>query len=200
MLVGDLKGQFLAALQGGSQLIEAQSSAVRITVMGDKHHSNSVISTESKHLGVHKLKLGSFISIATGCEFMLSGNHDWQRTTTYLNPWVERDDEGLLSNGDIVIGSDVWIGKGCRVMSGVTIGHGAVIAANSVVTKDIEPYTIAGGIPAKPIKKRFSEEIIQRLLDSEWWNLPSDVLQKEQETLFSRNVEDFLNKIETIKK
>lgn len=196
MLIGDLQSQYIAWLQGKPSLVEGTTHNVRITHMGNKHHSDSTIHTESHH-SHHKLRLGSFVSIASGCKFLLSGNHDWQRTTTYLNPFKEKDTEGLLTYGDIIIGSDVWIGMDVTVMSGVTIGHGAVIAAGSIVTKNVEPYTIVGGIPCKPIKKRFDDKTIERLLKSEWWNLPEDVLKQYSEILFSRNVEDFLNKIET---
>ena len=196
MLVGDLKSLWLVFLKGGESLVTGHSENVRITTMGEKHHSNSLIKTE-KHHTKHRLKLGSYVSIGIGCTFFLSGNHDWKRTTTYLNPFKESDTDGLLTNGDINIGHDVWIGEDVTVMSGISIGNGAVIAAGSIVSRDIEPYTIAGGIPCKPIKKRFDEKTIERLLKSEWWNLPEEELKQYSEFLFSRNVEDFLNKIET---
>ena len=172
--------------------------SVRITAKPDQHPDNPKIRTENHHIGVHKISLGNFISIAMGCQFYLSGNHDWQRTTTYLNPFKSSDNDGLLSNGDISIGSDVWIGDNCKVMSGVNIGTGSVIAAGSIVTRDIPPYSIAGGIPCKVIKKRFSDDIIERLITSKWWELPELELKKYEELLFSRNIQDFLYEIERI--
>lgn len=194
MLIGDLKGQFESYFANQFSLVEAESTQVRITVMGPKHHSNPTIHTEQHHIDL-KLKLGSYISIASGCKFYLSGNHDWKRTTTYLNPFKEKDTEGLLTNGGITIESDVWLGDGVRVMSGVTIGVGAVIASGSIVTKDVEPYSIVGGSPAKLIKKRFDDNTIERLLKSEWWKLPIEEIEKRSDLLFSRNINEFLDSL-----
>ena len=85
-------------------------------------------------------------------------------------------------------------------MSGVTIGHGSVIAAGSVVSKDVPPYSIVGGIPSKVIKKRFSDKIIDELLESKWWQLPDDFLRSHNDVLFSRNIEQFLSIIKNINK
>lgn len=201
MLVGDLKGQYGLWLTGNKEaLVQSDSKNVRITVDKPKHHSNPTIHTEPKHRYNRKVYLGQFVSVASGCRFLLSGNHDWRRTTTFLNPWVEEDTEGLLSNGDIRVGNDVWIGMNCIIMSGVTIGDGAVIAAGTVVSKDVEPYTIVGGAPMKVIRKRFDNTTIARLKESKWWELPEEILKQHQDLLFSRNVEEFLDLIETLKK
>ncbi|MDE5614956.1 MAG: CatB-related O-acetyltransferase, partial [Treponemataceae bacterium] len=78
------------------------------------------------------------------------------------------------NKGDIVIGNDVWIGYEAVIMAGVTIGDGAIIGTRAVVTKDVPPYTIVGGVPAKSIRKRFSEDVIERLLSLKWWDLPPE--------------------------
>ena len=82
--------------------------------------------------------------------------------------------EAWDNKGDIVIGSDVWIGYEAVIFAGVTIGDGAIIGTRSVVTKDVPPYTIVGGVPAKPIRKRFSDETISALLTERWWDWPEE--------------------------
>ena len=84
--------------------------------------------------------------------------------------WSSKDPMQVVSKGDTVIGNDVWIGNGATIMQGVKIGDGAIIGTNSLVTKDVEPYTIVGGNPAKEIRKRFDDETIQILLALKWWD------------------------------
>lgn len=126
-----------------------------------------------------KLKIGKFCSIACGAKFLFnSANHTVKSLTTYPFPiffeeWGldVRDITTAWDNkGDIVIGNDVWIGYEAVIMSGVTIGDGAIIGIRAVVTKDVPPYTIVGGVPAKQIRKRFSEETISELLELKWWD------------------------------
>lgn len=125
-----------------------------------------------------KLIIGKFCAIAEGIKFIMNGaNHRMDGITTYpfnifacgwekVTPKLEQ----LPFKGDTVIGNDVWIGQNVTIMPGVKIGDGAIIATNSTVTKDVEPYAIVGGNPAKIIKKRFSDEIIKLLLELQWWN------------------------------
>lgn len=80
--------------------------------------------------------------------------------------------------GDIVIGNDVWIGYEAVIMAGVTIGDGAIIGARAVVTKDVPPYTIVGGVPARDIRRRFSDDVIARLLELKWWDWPAEQIQR----------------------
>lgn len=130
------------------------------------------------------LKIGSFCSLATEINIFLGGNHrvDWATTFPFGHIFV--DDLGgseikghPATQGDVIIGDDVWIGHGVTVMSGVTIGSGAVLAANATVVKDVEPYTIVGGNPAKALKKRFSDEVIELLLALKWWDLPLEEIK-----------------------
>ena len=125
------------------------------------------------------MKIGKFCSIACGAKFLFnSANHTVKSLTTYPFPiffeeWGldVRDITTAWDNkGDIVIGNDVWIGYEAVIMSGVTIGDGAIIGTRAVVTKDVPPYTIVGGVPAKQIRKRFSEETISELLELKWWD------------------------------
>ena len=126
-----------------------------------------------------KLIIGKFCSIACGAKFIFnSANHTLSSLSTYPFPiffeeWVldvKNITEAWDNKGDIVIGNDVWIGYEAVIMSGVTIGDGAIIGTRAVVTKDVPPYTIVGGVPAKPIRKRFSEDVISCLLEIRWWD------------------------------
>lgn len=134
-----------------------------------------------------KLIIGKFCSIACGAKFLFnSANHTMRSLSTYPFPlffeeWgLDRKDVAASwdNKGDIVIGSDVWIGYEAVIMAGVTIGDGAIIGARAVVTKDVPPYTIAGGVPARPIRKRFSEETIASLLKMKWWDWPEERIAK----------------------
>lgn len=122
--------------------------------------------------------IGKFCSIADRVKIFLGGNHrtDWISTYPFGHINQQSFDVDPASghpktNGDVIIGNDVWIGHSSTIMSGVTIGDGAVIAANSHVVQDVAPYTIVGGNPSKVIKKRFDEEIINLLLELKWWEL-----------------------------
>ncbi len=130
-----------------------------------------------------RLIIGKFCSIACGAKFLFnSANHTLSSLSTYPFPlffeeWgLEKRNvaESWDNKGDIVLGNDVWIGYEAVIMAGVTIGDGAIIGARAVVTKDVPPYTVAGGIPAKPIKKRYPEETIAALSELKWWDWPEE--------------------------
>ena len=132
-----------------------------------------------------KLIIGKFCSIASGTKFIMGpANHRISSVTTYPfhvfgGLWEEKTPPHLSQlpfKGDIVVGNDVWFGRECVIMPGVKIGDGAIIAAYSIVTKDVSPYSVVGGNPAKLIKKRFDDQLIEALLTLQWWNLPSDEL------------------------
>lgn len=130
-----------------------------------------------------KLIIGKFCSIACGAKFLFtSANHKMSSLSTYPFP-IFYEEWGLDvkdirnawdNKGDIVIGNDVWIGYEAVIMSGVTIGDGAIIGTRAVVTKDVPPYTIVGGVPAKPIRKRFDDATIERLVKLRWWDWEHD--------------------------
>lgn len=122
-----------------------------------------------------KLIIGKFCQLATGVKFIMNGaNHGLDGFTTYPFKILGHEfaDLPLLGGykGDTIIGNDVWIGNDVTIMPGVQIGNGAIIAAKSVVTRDVEPYTIVGGNPALLIRQRFSDEIIQKLQALQWWD------------------------------
>ena len=146
-----------------------------------------------------RLRIGKFCSIACGAKFIFtSANHKLGSLSTYPFPlfFEEWDlDKANLTDswdnkGDIAIGNDVWIGYEAVVMQGVTIGDGAIIGARAVVTKDIPPYTIVGGVPAKPIRKRFPDEIISRLLEIKWWDWPDEKIKRNISAIQSGNIDD----------
>ncbi|MCI9554965.1 MAG: CatB-related O-acetyltransferase [Oscillibacter sp.] len=131
-----------------------------------------------------RLVIGKFCSIACGTRFLMnSANHALDSLSTYVFPiFYEEWDHGMEvaeawdRRGDIVIGNDVWIGYEAVILSGVTIGDGAIVAARSVVTKDVPPYTIVGGVPARTIRRRFDQETIDALLELRWWDWPPEKL------------------------
>lgn len=141
------------------------------------------------HYPIHREKLiiGKFCSIACGTKFLFNcANHTLKSLSTYTFPLFYEEWELEKSNittawdnkGDIVIGNDVWIGYEAVIMAGVHIGDGAIIAARAVVTKDVPPYTIVGGTPAKEIRKRFDAEVIEQLLTQKWWDWSTDKIHQ----------------------
>lgn len=145
-----------------------------------------------------RLVIGKFCSIACGAKFLFnSANHTQRSLSTYIFPvlfeeWrldVDRIPEAWDNKGDIVIGSDVWIGYEAVILAGVTIGDGAIIGARAVVTGDVPPYTIAGGVPAKPIRRRFPQPEIDRLLALRWWDWPAEKIAANLDAIQSGNLE-----------
>ena len=134
-----------------------------------------------------RLIIGKFCSIACGAKFLFnSANHALRSLSNYTFP-LFFEEWGLNkknvasawdNKGDIIIGNDVWIGYEAVIMAGVHIGDGAVIAARAVVTKDVPPYTIVGGTPARKIRMRFEEEIIAKLQQIQWWNWPVEKIRR----------------------
>jgi acetyltransferase-like isoleucine patch superfamily enzyme len=146
------------------------------------------------------LTIGSFCSIADRVMVYLGGNHRADWVTTYPFPafpdrWeTARGIEGHpATNGDVTIGSDVWIGSGAAIMSGVTVGDGAVIGAESVVTKDVEPYAIVAGNPAQLIRHRFSPELVERLLRISWWEWSDEQIAANVSLLCNGDIERFIS-------
>ena len=131
-----------------------------------------------------RLIIGKFCSIACGTKFLFNcANHTLKSTfPLFYEDWnLEKSNvsDAWDNKGDIIIGNDVWIGYEAIIMAGVHIGDGAIIATRAVVTKDIPPYTIVGGIPANPIRKRFSDDIIQKLEILKWWDWPIEKIHQK---------------------
>jgi acetyltransferase-like isoleucine patch superfamily enzyme len=144
-----------------------------------------------------RVSIGSFCSISPGVEIITGGVHpaDWVSLYPFRIKWGLKGayQDGMpTSRGDVEIGSDVWLGTGVLILSGVKIGHGTVVAARSVVTRDIPPYSVAAGIPARVVRKRFSEDQIQRLLKIAWWDWPEERIQEAVPWLSSSRIDEFL--------
>jgi acetyltransferase-like isoleucine patch superfamily enzyme len=143
------------------------------------------------------LKVGSFCSISANVTILLGGNHRGDWITTFPFNVIFKEFTHIKghpsSNGDVIIGNDVWIALNTLILSGVTIGDGAIIAANSVVTKDVEPYTIVGGNPAKKIKNRFDDKTIEDLLKIKWWDWELEKIKSTIPLMLSTDIQTFLN-------
>lgn len=144
-----------------------------------------------------KLIIGRYCSLAS-CTILLGGEHHTDWVTTYpFNIMFEEGHQYIghpRTKGDVVIGNDVWIGHEALILSGVRIGDGAVIAARSVVTKDVAPYAIVAGNPAHLVKFRFAHEVIQSLREIAWWNWPAAKVKDALPLLLSVQIEEFITR------
>ena len=144
-----------------------------------------------------KLIIGKFCALAEGVRFIMNGaNHKLTGFSTYPfsifgNGWEQAmpKPEELPYKGDTVVGNDVWIGYRALILPGVRIGDGAIVAAGAVVTRDVPPYTIAGGNPASPIRPRFPEETVRALLDIAWWNWDADKITRNLSAIVSADLD-----------
>jgi len=139
------------------------------------------------------LTIGAFCSLATNITVFLGGNHRVEWISTYPFGHIYQNElggSGIIGHpstkGDVIIGNDVWIGAGVTIMSGVRIGDGAVLAANACVVKNVAPYQIVGGNPARLIRQRFSDDIIMYLLKLKWWELPLEDIRNITHLLSSK--------------
>lgn len=141
-----------------------------------------------------RLVIGRFCSIAAETRFIMNGgNHATDQFTTYPfsifgNGWEEGAPESWPHRGDTVVGSDVWIGYGTTIMPGVRIGHGAIVATRAVVTKDVEPFAIVGGNPARTIRYRFDEATRERLLELAWWDWDVEKITRNVKAICSADL------------
>ena len=140
------------------------------------------------------LKIGKFCSIAMGTTIYLGAEHhlDWITTYPFFAKFKKAKHTSNTTKGNVIIGNDVWIGDGALILSGVTIGDGAVIAARAIVTKDVAPYSIVGGNPAKHIKFRFNDKQIQKLIEIKWWDWDIEKIQNNFNLILNNNIDDFI--------
>ena len=144
-----------------------------------------------------RLMIGSYCSIADDVCFLLGGEHRTDWVTTYPFNVLFSEAKHITghpaSKGDIIVGNDVWIGRGAVILSGVAIGDGAVIAAEAVVTKSVDPYTIVGGNPARIIRKRFRQDQIDNLLKIAWWDWPVEKVVTAFPLLLDNDIDAFIH-------
>jgi acetyltransferase-like isoleucine patch superfamily enzyme len=152
------------------------------------------------------LTIGRYCSFADRVEILLGGNHrvDWVSTYPFsalraLWPKAPRSQAYHDTNGDVTIGHDVWFGSGAFILSGVSIGDGAVVAAHAVVTKDVPPYAIVGGNPAGVIRYRFDEATVAALLDAAWWDLRPDEVARLIPLLQSERIADVIRAVRDLR-
>lgn len=146
---------------------------------------------------VDKLIIGSYCSIGTGASFIMCGNqghrYDWISSFPFFYmsevEGFKNSKDAFQLAGDTVIGNDVWIGTEAMIMPGIKIGDGAVIGSRALITKDVEPFTIVGGNPAKPIKKRFRDHHIELLLEMKWWDWDESILKDAIPIICSADIE-----------
>jgi chloramphenicol O-acetyltransferase type B len=142
------------------------------------------------------LNIGAFCSIAQNVEILLGGNHrtDWVSSYPFpaFFPEARHITNYASSRGDVTIGSDVWLCSNCIILSGVSVGHGAVVGSGAVVTRDVEPYAVVAGNPARLIRYRFDSPIRKALLEAAWWEWPDEELKQVMHLLCSEDVSGFL--------
>lgn len=162
--------------------------------MGHMSYGNPTI---LGYLAQAKVVIGKYCSIAEEVTIIPGGDHRVDWVTTYplrvkFNLEGANQDGHPSTKGDVIVGNDVWIAGGAKILSGVTIGDGAVIGANALVSKDVEPYSIVGGNPAKHIKYRFDEETISKLLEIKWWDWEDEKVKENVHLLCNGDIQKFL--------
>ena len=143
---------------------------------------------------VHNIHIGNYVSIATDVSFCVGSNHDVKALNLSFGATEDSTEFNASDKGQILIQNDVWIGHGATIMGGVTIHNGAVVAANSHVVKDVPPYAIVGGNPAKIIKYRFSQDIIKKLQTIKWWDWTYEKIVANRKSLNTYQIADFCEK------
>jgi len=167
------------------------------TYYHDLHHPEKFETENVVLIHSGKLIIGKFCQIAQGTKFIMSGaNHQMSGFSTFPffifgKEWNTYTPD-LMKKGDTIVGNDVWFGHSSVIMPGVTIGDGAIIGAHAVVTKDVPPYTILGGNPAKEIRKRFPDDVICKLLEIKWWNWKYEKITRSIDAIVGADIQKLL--------
>lgn len=205
MLIKDIRikpGTIAETVRVNEDLRKTNMPKFPVIVMGtDSYIASGSIMTlidyPSKDImyAVHNIQIGKYCSLSHQITFLVNANHDYPAITTSPASFMEdfKPRRNLPHKGQILIQNDVWIGYGCTIMSGVTIHNGAVVATGSVVKKDVPPYAIVGGNPARVIKYRFTPEQITQMLQIAWWDWPTETLKARKED-FSLGIDEFIRK------
>lgn len=157
------------------------------------------IAVESWGSEEERLEIGNFVSIAEGVKFLLGGNHEIDTFTTF--PFKVKffgEKMEAKTKGSIIVKDDVWIGTNSLILSGVVIGQGAIVGAGSVVTKDVPPYAVVGGNPARVLKHRYPQEIVERMLKVEWSTINLEKIHEVKKELYQKLDLETLEKVESI--
>lgn len=167
--------------------------------MGRSSYGYPVVHAEKSFRG--KVAIGAFSSIGRDVVFQLGNAHPTDWITTYPFPVIsgeQASEQYLPEPSPISVGSDVWIGDQARIMTGVTVGHGAVIGAFAVVASDVRPYAIVVGNPAKELRRRFTDAQVEALLRIAWWDWTDEKISDERSSLCSPRIDDFIERFDPV--
>jgi acetyltransferase-like isoleucine patch superfamily enzyme len=178
----------------GNVIVEYLRSPCRVTIGKGSYGHVRVFSWEKSA----RIRIGNFTSIAS-VTIMLGGEHHYLDVSNYPFKalYSGKEEESAKPRGEVNIGNDVWIGRDVFILDNLTVSDGAVLAAKSVLTRDVPPYAVVAGNPAEVKKYRFTDEEIRMLLESKWWELPEEFIKRNVELFYTRDVKEFVRKIQS---